>query len=62
MPEPSAFEFEMATEKLKRYKSPSIDQIPAESIKAEGSKICYNERNCLSTGRGQSLYYIQEGW
>jgi hypothetical protein len=40
VPEPSAFEVEMATEKLKRYKSPGIDQIPAELIKAGGSKIC----------------------
>jgi hypothetical protein len=30
--EPSAFEFEMAIEKLKRQKSPDIDQIPAELI------------------------------
>jgi hypothetical protein len=30
----------MAVEKLKRYKSPSIDQIPTELIKAGGSKIC----------------------
>jgi hypothetical protein len=29
MPEPSAFEDEMAIEKLKSYKSPGIDQIPA---------------------------------
>ena len=34
MPEPSAFEFELAIEKLKRHKSPGIDQIPAELIKA----------------------------
>jgi hypothetical protein len=34
VPEPSAFEFEMAIEKLKRHKSPGIDQIPAELIKA----------------------------
>jgi hypothetical protein len=40
VPEPSAFEVEMAIEKLKRYKSPGIDQIPAELIKAGGSKIC----------------------
>jgi hypothetical protein len=38
VPEPSAFEVEMAIEKLKRYKSPSIDQISAELIKAGGSK------------------------
>jgi hypothetical protein len=40
VPEPSAFEFEMATEKLKSYKSPGVDQIPAELIKAGGSKTC----------------------
>jgi hypothetical protein len=33
VPDPSAFEFEVAIEKLKRYKSPDIDQIPAELIK-----------------------------
>jgi hypothetical protein len=35
-----AFEVKMAIEKLKKYKSPGIDQIPAELIKAGGSKIC----------------------
>jgi len=34
VPELSAFEVEMATEKLKRQKSPGFDQIPAELIKA----------------------------
>ena len=34
VPDPSAFEVEMAIEKLKRHKSPGIDQIPAELIKA----------------------------
>ena len=38
-PEPSAFDVEMALEKLKRHKSPGIDQIPAESIKAAGRTI-----------------------
>jgi hypothetical protein len=33
VPEPSSFEVEIATEKLKRYKSPGIDQIQAELIK-----------------------------
>ena len=32
--EPSAFEFELATEKLKSHKSRDIDQTPAELIKA----------------------------
>ena len=33
-PEPSAFEFELAIEKLQSHKSPGIDQISAELIKA----------------------------
>jgi hypothetical protein len=41
VPEPSAFEIEMAIEKLQRYKSAGIDQIPAELITAEGGTICY---------------------
>jgi len=36
-PEERVFEFEMAIEKLKIHKSPGIDQIPAELIKAGGS-------------------------
>ena len=36
VPEPSAFEFVMAIDKLQRHKSPGIDHIPAEIIKAEG--------------------------
>jgi hypothetical protein len=42
VPESSAFEIEMATEKLKRHKSPSTFQIPAELIKA-GSRTIYSE-------------------
>jgi len=34
LPEPSGFEVEMAIEKLKRHRSPGIDQILAELIKA----------------------------
>ena len=34
VPEPSALEVELAIEKLKCHKSPGIDQIPAELIKA----------------------------
>ena len=39
MPEPSALEVEVAIEKLKSYKSPGIDQIPARLIKAGSRKI-----------------------
>jgi len=39
VPAPSAFEIEMAIEKLKGHESPSIDQIPAEFIKSGIIKI-----------------------
>ena len=39
MPEPSAFEVEMSIEKLKRHKSPSIQQIPTELIITEGIEL-----------------------
>jgi hypothetical protein len=36
---PSSSEVEIAIEKLKRYKSPGIDQIPAELIQAGGETL-----------------------
>jgi hypothetical protein len=36
VPEPSASEVEVAVGKLKRFKSPGVDQIPAELIQAGG--------------------------
>jgi hypothetical protein len=39
VPEPSALEIELAIEKIKSYKLPGIDQIPAELIKARGRTI-----------------------
>jgi hypothetical protein len=36
VPEPSVLEVELAIEKLKSYKSPGIDQIPAELILSRG--------------------------
>ena len=39
VPEPSALEAELPIEKLKSHKSPGIDQIPAELIKAGGTTI-----------------------
>jgi len=47
VPEPSAFEVELAIEKLKNDKSPGIDQIPAELIKAGGRKICCEIHNLI---------------
>jgi len=40
VPEPSAFEVEWAIGKVKSHKSPGIDEIPAELIKAGGGTIC----------------------
>jgi len=40
VPEPRAFEVELAIEKLKNHKSPGTDQIPVELIKAGGRTIC----------------------
>ena len=39
MPEPCAFDIELAIEKLKSHRSPGIDQISAELIKAGGRII-----------------------
>jgi hypothetical protein len=38
--EPSLVEVEIAIGKLKSYKSPGTDQIPAELIKAGGETLC----------------------
>jgi hypothetical protein len=66
VPEPSALGVEMVIEKLNRHKSPGIDQIPAEMIKAGDRTIRYEiinllflfriRRNCLRSGRSPSLY------
>jgi hypothetical protein len=39
VPEPSSSEVEIDIEKLKRYKSPGIDQIPAKLIQAGGNTL-----------------------
>ena len=64
VPDPSASEVELAIEKLKSHKSPGIDQIPAELIKAGGKAIrcaihkliisIWNKENCLKNGRSRS--------
>jgi hypothetical protein len=40
-PEPSATEVEVAIRKLKRYKAPGPDQIPAELIQVGGGDIAF---------------------
>ena len=59
--EPSASEFELAIDKLKSHKSPGIDKIPAELIKAGVEQFAWRfitlfllfgrKRNCLKSGR-----------
>jgi hypothetical protein len=44
VPEPSAFEVELAIDKLKSPKSPGIDEIPADLIKAGCGTICLEIR------------------
>jgi hypothetical protein len=39
LPEPSAAAVEVAIRKIKRYKAPASDQIPAELIQAEGGGV-----------------------
>ena len=56
VPEPSAFEVELAIEKLNSHKSPGIVQIPAELIKA-GGKAIHSEihKLIISTWNKQKL-------
>jgi len=47
VPEPCAFEVELAIEKLKSRKSPGIDQIAAELIKAGGNSNLLEIHTCI---------------
>jgi hypothetical protein len=70
VPEPSLVEVEIAIGKLKLYKSPGTDQIPAELIKAGGKRyilrytnlfVLYGiGRNCHSSGRNLLLYQFMK--
>jgi len=44
VPEPSVFEFELATEELKRHKSSGIDQIPSQMLKVGGRTIPFETK------------------
>ena len=47
VPEPSSSEVELAIDKLKSHKSPSIHQIPAELIKARVEQFAWRFKNLL---------------
>jgi hypothetical protein len=47
VPEPSAAEFEVAIRKMKRYKAPGSDQIPAELFQAGGKHYILRYINLL---------------
>jgi len=47
--EPNKFEVKMAIVKLKRHKSPGIDQVPAELIKAGGRKILFEIHKLMNS-------------
>jgi len=47
VPEPSAAEFELAIDKVKSHKSPGIDEIPVELIKAGGRTICFEAHELI---------------
>jgi hypothetical protein len=49
VPEPSASEFEMAIEKLRGHKSPRIDQIPTEMIKAGGRTVRFGIHKLINS-------------
>ena len=56
VPEPSASDFELAIARLKNHKSPSVDQIPAELIKAEGRTIrCEIHKHIISLWNEEEL-------
>jgi hypothetical protein len=49
VPDPTPFETEIDIAKLKRYKSPGSDQIPAELIQAEGEILCSKIHNLINS-------------
>jgi hypothetical protein len=48
VPEPSASEVEDAIGKLKKYKSPGVDQIPAELIQAGEETLCSDTHKLIT--------------
>ena len=66
VPEPSAFEVDLVTEKLKSHRSPGVDHMPAELIKAGGRTIrpeirklvisIWNKEELPEVWKSRSLY------
>jgi hypothetical protein len=66
VPKPSASQLEVAVGKLKRYKYPGVDQVPAGLIQAGGEillseihkliKFIWKKNNCVISGNSQSCY------
>jgi len=51
IPEPSEIEIEMSVKKLKNFKSPGIDNIPAELIKEGGTALIKELHKLISAIR-----------
>jgi hypothetical protein len=69
VPEPSALKAEVAIGKLKSYKSPGVDQIPAEIIQAGGGTLrseihelvkLIGNKEFLNSGKRQFLYLFKK--
>jgi hypothetical protein len=60
VPEPSAFQVEMAIEKLRRNKSSGIDQIPAEGIEVRGRTIRSENQKLINSIRNKEQ--LSEEW
>ena len=60
VPETSAFEVELAVEKLRSHISPGIDQIPAELMKAGGRTICCEIHKLINSIRNK--WELPEEW
>jgi hypothetical protein len=71
LPDSSPFEVEIAIEKLKKFKLPGSDQIPAELVQAGAETLLRSinslilfeiRKNCLISGRSLLLYqFIKRG-
>jgi hypothetical protein len=71
VPEPSASEFEIAIGQLNRYKSPAVEQIPAELVQAEGEtlrseiqkliKLIWNKEELPHQWKESNVYLFTKG-